>query len=358
MADFVVINQSTPPDHVRGGPGDDSLTVIFEGVGTGGVWLENVQAEGGGSWGGVFNGPGSNDILFTGIERFGFDDRSGGDDIVRTFEGDDTLDGGAGNDLLHGGAGVDRIDGGAGTDRAGVDLSAATAAVRIDLNGISTFLGTGRMANVEGFHDLSTGAGADRITGHRTAGLADEIRTGAGKDRIRLWMGGTDTVDGGAGTDTLVLTHATATNGVWLENVQDEGGGSWGGIFNGPGLNDVVFTGIERISFADRSGGNDIIRGLDGADTIEGGGGGDVLAGGGGRDVFVFNLGVGEGGDRIEDFQNGLDRIRLAGGSFADVTVGLANPAGDALLTFTGGTTVHLAGVAAGLIGADDFLFA
>jgi Ca2+-binding RTX toxin-like protein len=337
MTDFTVTNASLPPDHVRGAPGDDSLTVIFEGVGTGGVWLENAQAEGGGSWGGRFNGPGSNDILFTGIERFGFEDRSGGDDIVRTFGGDDTLNGGAGNDLLHGGAGVDRIDGGAGADRAGVDLSAATAGVTIDLNGVSTFLGTGRMANVEGFHDL---------------------RTGAGDDRITLWMGGTDTVDGGAGTDTLVLTYATATNGVWLENVQAEGGDSWGGRFNGMGINDVVFTGIERFGFADRSGGDDIIRGFDGADTIEGGGGNDVLAGGGGRDVFVFNLGVGEGGDRIEDFQNGLDRIRLAGGSFADVTVGLANPAGDALLTFTGGTTVHLAGVAAGLIGADDFLFA
>lgn len=356
MTDFTVTNRSVDP-HVVGGPGDDSLTAIFAGVGTAGVWLEGAQAEGGGSWRGVFNGPGPNDILFFGIGRFGFIDRAGGNDIVRTFAGNDTLDGGAGDDLLHGGAGVDRIDGGDGIDRAGADLSAATAGVAIDLNGASTFLGTGRMAGVEGFEALRTGAGADRITGHRTAGLADGIATGAGRDRIALWMGGPDVVDGGAGTDTLLLVYDIATNGVWLDSVVAEGGGSYGGRFNGMGLNDVAFAGIERFAFTDRSGGNDIIRTFAGADTIEGGGGSDVLAGGGGRDVFVFSRGVNEGADRIEDFENGLDRIRLAGATFADVGVTSVNAGRDALLTFAGGTTVLLQGLAAGLVDAGDFVF-
>ncbi len=343
-------------DTVDGGAGTDTLIVTYA-VATNGVWLDNVVAEGGGSYSGRFNGMGSNDLLFAGIERFSFTDRSGGDDIIRTFEGNDTLNGGGGNDLLHGGAGVDRIDGGAGVDRAGVDLSAVAAAVTIDLNTVSTFLGTGRMANVEGFHDLRTGSGADVITGHRTAAVADEIRTGAGNDRITLWMGGTDTVDGGAGTDTLVVVYDVPTNGVWLDEVAAEGGGSYSGRFNGLGATDLVFAGIERFSFTDRSGGDDIIRGFDGADTIEGGGGSDVMAGGGGRDTFVFNLGVNEGADRIEDFQNGLDRIRLAGGSFADVQVAAVNDGADTRLTFTGGTTVLLQGVNAGLVDAGDFVF-
>ena len=71
---------------------------------------------------------------------------------------------GADNDIIHSGGGIDVVDGGDGNDRWGANMSFATHDIVIDLNGSSTFLGTGSVVNVEGFGGLTTGSGNDTLT--------------------------------------------------------------------------------------------------------------------------------------------------------------------------------------------------
>jgi Ca2+-binding RTX toxin-like protein len=54
---------------------------------------------------------------------------------------------------------------------------------------------------------------------------------------------------------------------------------------------------------------NDLLFGGKGSDYLDGGGGRDSFTGGSGRDVFVFN--PGDGIDRITDFAEGIDHIRI-----------------------------------------------
>ncbi|WP_444464986.1 beta strand repeat-containing protein [Rhodobacter capsulatus] len=343
-------------DFADGGTGNDLLEITWTGS-TNGVWLTDLTALPGGGYSGTFNGEGSRDIAFTGIERFYFNDRVDGvADILHTGRGNDTLLGGGGNDWLDSGSGNDRVDGGTGADIWQADLSAAGPAIVIDLNRVSTYLASGRVSNFEGL-SLSTGNGADRITGHATAGVNDTIRTGAGNDLVTLTMGGSDSVAGGSGTDRLVVTYDVASNGVWLTNLTADAGGGYSGTFNGMGSNDIAFSGIESFVFTDRSGGADRLRLGASNDTLAMGGGDDTMAGGAGADRFVFDRGANEGNDRIEDFGTGGDRIVLSGGSMADVAVAAVNGGADTRITLDSGTTILLVGVAAGTVNAADFLF-
>lgn len=342
-------------DAAHGGAGQDLLRLTWKGA-TNDVWLTDLVADAGGGYSGRFNGMGGNDLGFTGIERFAFTDLSGGNDIIRTGAGNDTLLGGGGNDLLDSGSGIDRVNGGAGLDTWQADLGQVAAAITIDLNAPSTYRGSGRVAQIEGLH-LTTGRGADRITGHRDAGLSDTISTGAGADVIRLHAGGTDRVTGGTGVDTLILTYAVATNDVWLRGLTASDDGGWSGMFNGMGGTDVLFSGIERFSFTDLSGGNDIIETATGADTISGGMGNDDLTGGLGDDQFVYDRTRHEGADILRDFGAGADRIVLSGGSMADVQITAVNNGADARITLGSGTSLLLLGVDAGSLGAEDFIF-
>lgn len=76
--------------------------------------------------------------------------------------------------------------------------------------------------------------------------------------------------------------------------------------------NDSPVPSITGTSGPDRlvgTGGDDVIEGLGGNDTLIGNAGNDTLMGGAGADVFVF--GVRGGMDRISDFQDGTDKLRL-----------------------------------------------
>lgn len=368
-------------DSAAGGAGDDLLRLVWEGATTG-VWLNPVTA-GAGGYSGRFDGVGGNDLSFSGINRFYFNDVSGGADIIHTGAGNDTLYGGGGDDHLDVGSGRDVANGGTGNDRWQADLSANGTAVNLNLNLTSSYHGTGRVAGFE-VMTLTSGAGNDTITGHNTAAFNDTIVSGGGNDRISLHAGGTDNVTGGAGNDTLIWTYATATNDVWMFNLTATVGGGWSGLFNGMGGTDVGFAGIENFGFYDQAGGNDIIvaqTGRDtlsgglgndqldggaGADTLIGGGGddwltgglgGDRQTGGAGVDRFQFNRTVNEGSDLITDFTNGADLIRIVGGSMADVALASVNGGVDTLVTLDSGTVILLDDVARATITAADFVF-
>ena len=384
-------------DVVHGGAGSDLLEVIYR-VATNDVWLTNLTGSLATGYSGMFNGAGANNVTFSGIERFRFTDLSAGNDIINTGNGNDTLNGGGGNDRLFGAGGIDIINGGAGLDTWGGRLGTASQAITINLNGASTFLGSGSVTGIEGLN-LVTGSGADRITGHGTAVMTDRIATGAGNDLIKLWMQGDDVVHGGAGSDLLEVIYRVATNDVWLTNLTGSLATGYSGMFNGAGANNVTFSGIERFRFTDLSAGNDIITTGNGNDTLNGGGGNDRLTsaggadrlngglgndtlngglgndrlnggggndtlfgaggddrlvGGAGADRFVFNTGYGN--DTVQDFQNGIDHILIATGAASFADVGVAQNGVNTVLSFAN-VTVTLLHVDHMLIGSEDFIF-
>lgn len=107
--------------------------------------------------------------------------------------------------------------------------------------------------------------------------LDDLVRGGGGNDTI-FGQGGPDRLYGEAGADR---------------------------IFGGQG-NDTILGGAgkDRL-FGDE--GDDLLRGGQGNDVIDGGKGSDTLTGNAGADSFIFT----GGRDRITDFQDDLDKIRI-----------------------------------------------
>lgn len=101
---------------------------------------------------------------------------------------------------------------------------------------------------------------------------------------------------------------------------------------NSAGGDDIIFGGAGRDRIGGK-GGNDILYGESGNDTIYGDGGDDIIRGGKGKDTLfgdarggkgsdTFVLALGEGRDRIMDFQVGRDMIGLADGlMFEDLSI-------------------------------------
>lgn len=376
--DITLYNGGT--DSVDGGAGSDTLNVVCA-IASNDIYLTNLTEDAEGGYSGKFDGQGGNDIYFSHIETFTFVDRWGGNDIINTGKGNDVLSGGGGDDSLLGGQGIDRIDGGVGNDRWGGDLSFTNENISINVNGGSTFLGSGSVRNIEALN-LITGGGNDTVKGHVSSAMSDSIATGGGNDAVTLFLNSTDWVDGGAGKDTLTVNNTADTGGVWLMNLTLNAGGGYDGKFDGTGGLDIYFTGIERFVFADTAGGADIINAGDLGDSLLGGGGNDQLSGGGGADkifgdagldtitggagkdrlsggdeadVFVYDRTADEARDTILDFADGVDKIRIAGGSMIGVTIA-ASGLSDTLVSLSSGTDILLKGVAAG-IGGEDFLF-
>ncbi|MFC3571072.1 beta strand repeat-containing protein [Paracoccus simplex] len=322
-----------------------------------------------------------------------------GNDIFVGYAGSDYVDAGAGRDLLFGGAGNDRLDGGAGIDLVG--YGAAGGGVRVNLSLTSAQVigggqGTDALTNIENvngsrFADAITGsvvgnvlngaAGNDVLNG---LGGHDQLFGGLGNDLMNGGVGN-DRLDGGAGFDTagygnatggirvdLRLTTAQAIGGGHgsdlLLGIEAVNGSNYGDRLVGNGVNNRLNGGggHDRL---EGLGGNDVLQGGAGSDTlfggvgndvVTGGAGNDFMAGGAGADAFVFA--VGNGVDRITDWQDGLDRIRIVSGNwqgqrydgFDDLTVTQAG--GNAVVSF-GGTSITLAGVQAGALNASDFVF-
>jgi len=122
-------------------------------------------------------------------------------------------------------------------------------------------------------------------------------------------------------------------------------------IFQGGALDDVYAGGA----------GDDVLRGGAGDDVLRGGAGADTLTGGTGGDLFV--LAPGDGGsslakaDVITDFEDGVDRIGLAGGlQFSSLSISASGTGGSAIsVATTGEVLAFVEGVAPGLLDTDDF---
>jgi alkaline phosphatase len=278
----------------------------------------------GGRAGDVITGSGAADTIF----GLGGDDSlagAGGNDLIGGGEGNDTVEGGAGDDDLFGGAGNDLLRGGDGNDLLGGGAGNDT------LDGGA---GTDELWGAAGDDLLSGGAGNDTLGGGADN---DTLDGGAGDDE--MWGGlGNDSLIGGADNDTL--------GGFDGDDTLDGGDGDdqiWGAA------------GADSLS---GGAGNDILGGGTGNDTIDGGTGSDTMWGGAGADVFVFAGAAAGDLDLVQDFEVGVDRIRIETGGvslgFGDL--GLADVGGVAEFTLDG-ATVRLVGLTAAEIGADSFDF-
>jgi Ca2+-binding RTX toxin-like protein len=222
-----------------------------------------------------FAGRGGNDTIFGGgvgdggptdlLDGDDGDDEihgAGGPDIVRGFWGNDLLFGDDGNDFIQGFQGNDTMFGGAGNDV---------------------------------FYMYAS----DNV---------DE---------------GQDTIDGGAGLDSVEFDGNLASSGVVIDLAN---GTATGGGASGSGI--VTLVNIENVvgttRFADRITGDaganalaGIASGVSGAeanDTLDGAAGIDTLTGGAGATSFIFSAAPGTANaDQITDFTSGADKIRLDG---------------------------------------------
>lgn len=280
----------------------------------------------------------SNDFLYGGRgndQAFG----GAGDDFLFGNVGLDSLFGGAGIDALYGGIGRDTLDGGSGADilmggeandtyivddagdavveyagegtadlvRTGLaSYVMPTEVERLEFTGSDSFTGTGTSAD----NRLTGGALGDRLTG--LAG--NDSLTGLGSNDTLNGGLGADTLNGGAGSDTA--TYEDAAAGVTASLLSTAGPPN-----SGEAAGDV-YVQVENLrgsAFDDRLTGNisaNSLWGMDGDDTLEGGRGGDRMYGGNGADTFIFAKGY--AGDRIMDFQDGVDTVVIRG--FAGIT--------------------------------------
>ncbi len=291
-----------------------------------------------------------------------------GDDTLLGGAGDDTLTGLAGNDRLDGGAGNDRLEGGDGNDamlgRDGNDLldggdgddNLAAAAGNDVLRGGD---GNDSLGGGDGNDDLSGGAGNDVMGG----GTGNDIVAGnAGRDDMSGGYG-RDLVRGGGGDDTLAGSFGADT----VEGGQGDdsvGGGAaadriLGGAGNdaiGAGDGDDTLFGESGNDFMGGGAGDDLLKGGGGADTLNGGAGNDTLEGAAGADVFVFNAFRGGETDRILDFEDAVDRLRLDGvpGGFDGLDIAAR---GDDAVIGIGSFRIVLDDVSVAQIDAADFVF-
>lgn len=228
---------------------------------------------------------------------------SGVDNIINGLGGFDTIRGLDGDDQLNGGLGWDQIFGGTGNDT---------------LNGDA------------GLDTLNGGAGEDLING----GIgADSLVGGANNDTLN-GESGYDTIVGGAGSDQM-------------------NGGNGNDHMNGGAGHDIIIGGAGHDVLLGAAG-NDRLEGGLGAEILNGGTGNDTLNGGIGPDTFVF--GANSGTDNVEDFQDGLDILRIAGhsGGFGALTI--SDVGGDLQIVHDGGTII-LDGLAGTVLTGADFDF-
>jgi Ca2+-binding RTX toxin-like protein len=193
--------------------------------------------------------------------------------------GNDTLNGGAGSDALHGGDGNDHLIGGAGVDRLWGD---------------------------DGDDVLEPGSDAAFIY------------VGGGVNRAGVYF-----VDGGAGTDTLVLDYSAATKSQSISGEQ---------ILASPQVINVEALSITGSQYAD------VLSGSSGDDKLFGGAGFDFLSGGSGDDWLDAgpaggsSIGpIAEGGHSTTDALS-LDHLFTAGSGDPSVTFSMTQTESNVVL--------------------------
>ena len=322
---------------------------------------------------GTVTDEGANTITFGRVVGSRLGDKITGYDTGAWLDGkggDDSLTGGAGNDVLIGGAGKDVLKGAGGQDiaqyagryadftitrlagdlfevrdRAGTQSSDQVSAVEwllfddkavrlADMTvapvsavaGLFGGVGTGGSAGGGGVGTGGVGTGGVNPNTPGPVAGTDLVGT-SGKNVFEVTkagmtvqgLGDFDTVRAsvsftlGADVERLDLIGTAAINGTGSANNNHVYGNDASNVLQG-------MAGIDRLwgrGGGDQlfgGAGNDQLYGGEGQDVIDGGAGQDKLKGGAGADVFVFRSASDSArgqGDKVLDFQTGLDKIDL-----------------------------------------------
>ena len=233
---------------------------------------------------------------------------SAGANTIATGSGNDTIHGGGGSDIIAAGAGNDSvdywgtevsIDGGSGDntlvvrasatinlaapDQSAGDLATVTNFQNVDASGL-TATQLIHVTGTSGTNIISGGAGADVIDG---GGGADVIGAGAGNDTVTFY--GTEaSVDGAAGSDTLILAGGSTVSAVNFAVAAgvDQTAGDSVSVTNFENLDGSALT--TAVAVTGSSGANTVTTGS-GNDTVDGGGGADIINAGVGDDIVSYH---------------------------------------------------------------------
>jgi Ca2+-binding RTX toxin-like protein len=234
-------------------------------------------------------------------------DGGAGEDFIDGLAGDDTIFGAAGKDTLHGRDGSDAIFGGEDRDtiygEAGDDV-------------LGGGLGNDYVDGGDGNDEMLGDDGNDTLIG------------GAGDDRFIIWATGTGSIDGGSGTDTVLMDGQGYNTPViadltsfWTTGSLVVAGFSLTSIER---LRLLLSSGDDHVTLGDNAPetqylqgfvGNDYISGSRFADTFFGNEGDDTLLGRDGDD----RLDAGEGVDSVD---GGIGNDSLIGGYHDDMLIG------------------------------------
>lgn len=317
---------------------------------------------------------GGNDTVKTGSERVETISTSdgndkvtvgaGGADLVKTSDGNDTVTIGTGGaELVKTSDGKDKV------------------VAKGFVGSIDTGTGNDRVTVNQGADLIKTGDGRDTVI--TKAGYASTIITGNDNDKVTVGKGGAGLVRTGDGDDTIVLNEMPGTIGVVVQGGSGTDTLSFarfksgvtvsldeGGAFMNVGRKDitdptptkgyVAESSIENLvgtSKADRLMGDNnsnLLNGGKGNDVLAGLGGDDILRGGAGKDVFDF--GAAGGSDRVADYEDGVDLLRIADHSGGFKALDISTSGGDAVIGYDGGTII-LDGAASVSLSRTDFDF-
>jgi Ca2+-binding RTX toxin-like protein len=284
----------------------------------------------------ILYGGADNDIIYGDAKREGVND---GGDTIYAGAGKDIVYAGGGNDLIYMDAGADKIYGGSGIDtisyanetskiianintQDGTDASGA----RDSLSSIENVIGSDFADTITGSREdnvLDGGAGDDKIFGHLGN---DIINSGDGDDFVygdlksQTNEDGADTIDAGAGNDTVLGQGGDDIIDGGADNDRLIGGGGDDIVVGGTG-DDLIYGDSEANQLSD---GSDTLYGGDGDDSLFGSSGDDYLNGEAGRDRMFGGDGddtlVYSTGNDVIYGGSGLDTLSLAG-ALSGVTV-------------------------------------
>ena len=303
-----------------------------------------------------------------------------GDDRLTGNTGNDTLIGGGGNDTLGGGTGTnqylfagtnegfDTITGGTGTDTIQV-IADNTVIGPHAFSGIEAITAAGH-ANVAISGDATANTfnlAAMTLTGITRIGGGDgndTLNGGAGDDTFLVsgTTDGYDVVTGGTGTDTIQVTADNTVIGLSsLATVETITANGYNGVtISGnanPNTLDFSLVNLLGITQLQGGAGNDTITGSGGNDVIAGNAGDDVINGGAGDDRFLFtgsgdgvnSLTGGAGNDTVAATADGtvIGLHSINGIENFNTTIGLAALASVEAITANGFANVIIAGTTA-----------
>lgn len=286
--DVITLYGDAGNNSVAGSGGSDRLVMIYTDPASVNASIGGDFATG---YSGSYLGAGGieDDTSYSGFEHFTVTTSSGADSIA-TGDGVDVITTNAGNDTIYSGAGIDVINGGDDIDTWGANLAGVTTAVTIDLNTVSTYLGSGSVSNVEGFRNFVGTERGDTLIG--TALSGSTVNGGGGADAITVYGdGGNNQVGGGDGNDrlTVIFTQKGRVNA----SLSGDLATGYSGVIDGAagGEDDTSFSGIENFTYITGRGNDSLATGA-GRDSIDSGAGNDTIYSGSGADTIKGGSGI------------------------------------------------------------------